>query len=273
MVRLSLVHGNTEESAFGYVAHGITLGTRRSDYRRGQEFGLLALALNEALNDLPFRGKVHELFGCFVNLWRRPLVECIESQRTAFLAGIEGGDFAYGTYGGFVETWYRFLTSQVLDGIEEESAPTVEFLRSIHNDSFVAAERLILNWAQALRGMTSSSDELDNEGFSEVHFLEHHREPAFFQVFYHIIKLHLYLTTCQYEKACASAAAGEKLVYSLSATIWPMLARFYGAIARAAVCGADPQSKHQEFGPDRAECLQAPASRCGGTRRVGTELS
>ncbi len=234
MVLLSLRHGNTEESAYGYVAHGITLGTRRGDYRRGQEFGLLALALNQALDDLPFRGKVQELFGCFVNLWRRPLLECIESQRAAFLAGIEGGDFVYGTYGGFVETWYRLLTCDVLARLERDSAPTLEFLRSIHNHSFVAAERLILNWALALRGLTNSAVGLDAEGLTERGFLEVHREPAFFQAFFHIIKLHLFVTMREYASACASADAGEALIASLTGTIWPMLLCFYGALARAA---------------------------------------
>lgn len=238
MVRLSLAHGNTEESAYGYVAHGFTLGDRRGDYERGQEFGLLALRLNDVLDDIAFRGKVHELFGCFVNLWRRPLVECIESQRTAFLAGIEGGDFAYGTYGGFVETWYRFLTNDTLDVLEAESAPTLDFLRAIHNEAFVSAERLILNWALALRGLTSAPEELNTEGFSEDEFLERHREPVFFQAFYHVIKLHLHLTLGQYDEASAAAQASEPLIHTLGGTIWPMLLRFYGAVARASLCGA-----------------------------------
>ena len=35
MVRLSLVHGNSEESAYGYVTHAITVGPVRGDYRDG----------------------------------------------------------------------------------------------------------------------------------------------------------------------------------------------------------------------------------------------
>ena len=35
MVRLSLQHGNVEESAYGYVTHAITVGPVRGDYRGG----------------------------------------------------------------------------------------------------------------------------------------------------------------------------------------------------------------------------------------------
>ena len=239
MVRLSLERGNTEESALGYVVHGFTLGTRRGDYKRGHEFGLLGLALNDALDDLRLRGKVQELFGCFVNQWRRPLIECIESQRTAFTAGIEGGDFAYGSYGGFVETWYAMLTRDRLPGLDEDYEPVMEFLRSIKNEAFVVAERLILNWGSALRGLTDSPTSLNGVGFSEREFLDGFGQAPFFRVFYDVIRLHLHLTVGEFEEAADAARAAEEVVHSVSGTIWPMLLRFYRAISILAPRSSD----------------------------------
>ncbi len=239
MVRLSLQHGNTEESALGYVLHGFTLGTRRGEYERGRQFGLLGLELNEALDDLRLRGKVHELFGCFVNQWRRPVAECIESQRTAFNAGLEGGDFAYGSYGGFVETWYAILSRQRLEGLEEDYEPVMDFLRAIKNESFVAAERLMLNWAQALMGRTPSPTSLDGAGFSEREFLAGFGQAPFFRVFYDVVKLHLHLTFGHLDSAIQAAGAAEESVHSVSGTIWPMLLRFYRAIAVTAARSQD----------------------------------
>lgn len=237
MVQLSLEHGNTEESALGYVVHGFTLGTRRGEYRAGNEFGRLGIQLNDRFGDIRLRGKVHELFGCFVKPWRSPLRDCIESQRTAFLAGTEGGDFAYGSYGGFVETWYAVLTCDRLEGLDEAYEPVMEFLRSIKNRSFEEAERLILNWASALGGRTQGPTSLVGAGFSEEDFLAGFGQAPFFRVFYDIVKLHLHLTLGETDEARRYAAGAGEVAHSVTGTIWQMLLRFYRTMAIAASTG------------------------------------
>jgi hypothetical protein len=57
MVRLSLAHGNTEDSAYGYVTHAITVGPIRRDYRAAYEWGRLALAVNERCHDAKGRAR------------------------------------------------------------------------------------------------------------------------------------------------------------------------------------------------------------------------
>ncbi len=53
MVRLSLVHGNVEESAYGYVTHAITVGPVRGDYQSAYEFGTSGPAGERALQRPP----------------------------------------------------------------------------------------------------------------------------------------------------------------------------------------------------------------------------
>src|ERR1043165_1050575 len=78
MVRLSLVHGNAEESAYGYATHAITVGPLRQDYQAAYEYGLLALAVNERFHDAKRRAKIYQQFQGHVCLWRRPLQVCID---------------------------------------------------------------------------------------------------------------------------------------------------------------------------------------------------
>jgi predicted ATPase len=77
MVRLSLVHGNTEDSAYGYVTHAITIGPMRGDYQAAYEWGELALKVNERFNDAKRRAKIHQQFHAHVKLWRMPFASCI----------------------------------------------------------------------------------------------------------------------------------------------------------------------------------------------------
>ncbi len=87
MVRLSLVHGNLEESAYGYVTHAITVGPVRGDYKSAYEFGRLALRVNERFNDRRRRAKIHQQFHAHVNLWRQPMPTCIPYAREACRSG------------------------------------------------------------------------------------------------------------------------------------------------------------------------------------------
>ena len=67
MVRLSLIHGNSEESAYGYATHAITVGPLREDYKAAYEFGSLALQVNERFNDSRRRAKICQQFQAHVN--------------------------------------------------------------------------------------------------------------------------------------------------------------------------------------------------------------
>ncbi len=92
MVELSLEHGNTEESAYGYITHAITLGAVLGDYAAAYEFGRLALEVNRRFDDIGGRAKVNHMFSCYIGFWRRPIAESFPYSREAYRAGLESGD-------------------------------------------------------------------------------------------------------------------------------------------------------------------------------------
>ena len=95
MVRLSLVYGNAEDSAYGYVTHAITVGPVRRQFEAAYEWGELALAVNERFGDVKRRAKIHQQIHAHVKLWRRPFAACIPHAREAARVGLEAGDFVY----------------------------------------------------------------------------------------------------------------------------------------------------------------------------------
>ncbi len=143
MVLLSLLHGNTETSAYAYVVHGVTVGAGLGDYRAGFEFGRLALAVNERFNDRALRAKVQHMFGCFLNLWREPLETCLLYSRDAYRSGLETGDFAYATYAIFSDTWHALACSTSLQELVDAYRPNLDFLHRIKNDSFADAQEAL----------------------------------------------------------------------------------------------------------------------------------
>jgi predicted ATPase len=265
MTRLSLVHGNTGESAYGYVTHAITVGSTRGDYRSGYEFGRLALAVNERLKDTALRAKVHQQFGAHVNLWCMPFHTCLPHAREAYRAGLENGDFAYATYGLFVETWYAFLTSDDLVAFQREYAANPERLKKIRMMIFIEMQQIILNWGLALQGLTRDPISLTDANFDQDAYLERHQDDRFFQAFLYVPLIQLAFTAERYADALATARQAGTIIACLDGTIWPVLLDVYTGLTLAALYGNAPETERPgliEELRSRADAVRVRADNC-----------
>jgi predicted ATPase/transcriptional regulator with GAF, ATPase, and Fis domain len=245
MVRLSLQHGNTEDSAYGYVTHAITVGTRQRDYVSAHAFGRLALAVNDRFADLKRRAKVHHMFSCFVNLWREPLATCMPHAKEAHRAGVDTGDFTYASYAIFHESWYALLSGMDLGRFEREYAASEAFLRRIRNDSFADAQQLILHWARALQGRTAHATSLSSDAFDEAEYERLYGHNPFFRVFQLVVRLHLAVVFGDVPRAREAATGARQVIPSLTGTIWTTLLDYGEGLTLALAL-------HDANGPDRA---------------------
>ena len=237
MVSLSIRHGNTEDSAYGYVTHAIAVGPTRGDYRSAYEWGTLALRVNERFDDQKLRAKVHQQFNAHVTLWRRPLATCAEHAREACRSGLQNGDFTYAGYGAFTESWPAFLTSRDLERFVRDLTPNLALLERIRTTGLAAAHRLMLSWARALQGCTDAPRSLSHAGFSEEAFVRDNGDNPFFMTVYHVAKLHLALHHEDPEGAARAAGAARRLDWGRG-TIWPVLLDVWEALATLAAGGA-----------------------------------
>jgi predicted ATPase/transcriptional regulator with GAF, ATPase, and Fis domain len=244
MVRLSLAHGNAEDSAYGYVTHAITVGPVRRDYAAAYEWGLLALAVNERFGDTKRRAKIHQQFQAHVNLWRRPFATCIPHAREARRSGLETGDFTYAGYGAVTESWSDLLVTRDLERFVADHTPTLALLEKIRMADFRAALTVVLNWARALQGRTSHPLSLSTDDFDEEAFVSTFQTAApFFLTFVYTAKLHLSLTYGAFGAAADFARRAREV--AVAGTIWPVLVSAWGGLAAAALCRRPaPEDRH-----------------------------
>ncbi|MEW6683352.1 MAG: sigma 54-interacting transcriptional regulator [Nitrospirota bacterium] len=234
MVRLSLLHGNLEESAYGYVTHAITVGPVCGDYESAYEFGRLALRVNERFNDSRRRAKIHQQFHAHVNLWRQPIQTCIPHAREACRSGLESGDFLYAAYGASTETWSAIVSTQDLAQFVRDYTPNLALIKKLKIVSFGDALMLMLSWVRALQGETRAPLSLSHEAFDENEYAETYRGNPFFTTFYAVAKLHLFYVFGEYGKALETARTARGIVYRLSGTIWPVMFDFWTGLTLAA---------------------------------------
>jgi PAS domain S-box-containing protein len=243
MVRLSLIHGSAEESAYGYVTHAITIGPRRGDYRQAYEFGCLALALNERFDDRKRRAKIQQQFHAHVNLWCRPMASCIPYAREACRNGLETGDFLYAVYGAATELWPAMLSTDDLAGFVEDLSPNLAVIEKLKAGAFADAVRLLLNWARALQGRTAGRLSLTDASLDEQEYVERYRDKPFFGTIHAVTRLQLCYLFQDFEAAAESARIAGETVHHLSGTIWPVEFEFWNGLTLAATHADTPEAR------------------------------
>jgi predicted ATPase/transcriptional regulator with GAF, ATPase, and Fis domain len=254
MVRLSLEHGNTEESAYGYVTHAITVGPVRADYQAAYEFGRLALQVNEQFNDQRHRAKIQQQFHAHVNLWRQPMHTCIPHAQEACRSGLESGDFLYAAYGASTEAWPAMIATQNLAQFVRDLTPNLLLIHKLKNTPFAEALHLLLNWARALQGATNAPLSLSTDDFDEQTYCETYRDNSFFTMLHAVTRLQLcYLLGAQRE-ALASAQQAREIAHHLSGTMWPVVFDFWHGLTLAANYEAATTTERADY---RAEIERA----------------
>jgi predicted ATPase/transcriptional regulator with GAF, ATPase, and Fis domain len=236
MVRLSLVYGHCEESAYGYVTHAITVGPVRGDYKSAYEFGKLALRVNERFQDSKRKAKIYQQFQAHVNLWRRPLQTCISYAQEARRTGLETGDFTYANYGAFTESWPALLSTNDLQQFVTDYSENLEFIKKLKFTNFADAQQLLLNWAGALVGERIQQGSLSTESFDELEYAHKYRGNPFFMNFYHLAKLQLGFHFGKYEEAVEHASNADWIVSPLVGTVWPAVWAFWRGLILAVTC-------------------------------------
>jgi predicted ATPase len=264
MVRLSIEHGNTEDSAYGYVTHAISVGPLRGEYEAAYEWGALALAVNERLADAKRRAKIHQQFGAHVALWRRPLITCVHHAQEACRTGLQTGDFTYAGYGAMSEAWPAFLISRDLDRFVHDYTPTLGLLQRIRTTGLADIHNVMLSRARALQGRTEGPLSLSHEGFQEEAFIRAHADNPFYMTIFQIAKLHLAVVFEDWDGALAAAREARRLSWG-QGTIWPVLLDFWGGLALASLLpegAAGAERPHWRDLLGARDALQVLADNC-----------
>ncbi|MEP6876005.1 MAG: AAA family ATPase, partial [Burkholderiales bacterium] len=234
LVRLSLEHGNVEESAYGYVTHAITVGAMRGEYAQAFEYGRLALAVNQRFDDTRRRAKIYQQFNAHVNFWCEPIDSCCAYAREACRSGLESGDFLYAAYGAGTEPWAAMAATQDLMQFERDYEPSVALIEKLKNTGFADSVRLLVNWSRALQGRTNAPLSFSDASLDEVAYLQTYRDQPFFMTIHAIARLQLCCLLGSRPEALAAARHAGNLVHNVPGTIWPLICDLWAALALAA---------------------------------------
>ncbi len=100
MVQLSIAHGNTGSSAFGYIVYSFAVMLHFEDIEEGYRVGQIGLALQDRFQDREAEAKVLDMWGGLMQHYKEHIRHCRETLIRGLLRGIDAGDFLWATYCG-----------------------------------------------------------------------------------------------------------------------------------------------------------------------------
>jgi PAS domain S-box-containing protein len=128
LVRLSVKHGVTGASAYGYVCFGLMLAGDFHRYVDGYRFAKLGRDLVEKHGFVTYTPKVY-VVSTLAAFWTQPLTYVLDLQRAAFRIAMEAGDLITACHGWLHALTTLHLQGESLDVFWREAETAVEFAR------------------------------------------------------------------------------------------------------------------------------------------------
>jgi serine/threonine protein kinase/predicted ATPase len=237
MVKLCLRHGNTVDSAIGYMVFGcIFLGGILGQYRRGYEFGRLALDLVERYENRPQKAEVNFVVGYFGTSWVRPAKEAEELWRTAHSSGLETGDLFHTGCASCATILGAYMRGEQLDEILEAANGYLEMLDRVGLREPAGAVRGVRQAIRNLRGETRGPGDFSDADFDETAYVETlgGYGSRHFAHYYFVVKMQAAYLWGDLETALETAEEARSYLKDSAGMLHSAEHRFYEALILAA---------------------------------------
>lgn len=273
MVRLTLDHGPSKDSPFGFGLLGLFLcaiGMYDAAYEQAQT----TLSLLDRFEDCPQRARATHLAVGFVLPWKQPLRDVIDRQMRVYYLGMESGDLEYACWGSGMASanalWAGMPLSQVRAKVDADVAACL----SCGQQTVLPVASLYQSGVIALCGDAPEPTRLVHAGFDGEAALPQYHAIGNRTAIAVARALHTMLRYLFGDDVGALHAAAEGLAHAdgVLATYVTVTTRYYGALAalnrcehvsteeRAELLAAVEQHK-AAFGPWIAACAANHAHR------------
>lgn len=165
MVRHTLEHGSSPLAAFAYGFYGVLLASRYGDIEQGYAFGRLSTRLLERRGMEPLQAKIINLFDVFVRHWKEPLRNSLEALPRGLQAGIDYGDFEYGSYNAIQHGKHQVICGCPLDETLEQQDAYMAVIERLKMGYHLDFARIWRQLAINLSGRADKAAVLAGDGY------------------------------------------------------------------------------------------------------------
>ena len=248
MVTLSLEHGNSDGSCYGYATFSLVAGPHFGNYKAGFGFGKLGYDLGEERGLYRYQAHTYLIFGGLITPWSRHVKTGRELVRRAFDVANRIGSLIYAAYCGNVLGTNFLAAGDPLAEAQREVETFLEFAATIQFGLVIDIITVQLGLIRTLRGLTSRFGAFDDELFDELRFERHLASDPVLALpacWYWIRKTQARFLAGDYPSAIEASLNAEPLLWTSPS--FPEVAEyhFYSALSRAASCDAATDDSQQ----------------------------
>jgi PAS domain S-box-containing protein len=268
MANLSLEHGNSDASSYGYAILGTALGVQFGDYKAAFRFGQLGFNLAAKRGLDRYKARIYLIFGHHIMPWTKPIRTSRGLLRRALDAAQEAGDLTYAAFGRTHLVTHLLASGDPLDQVQLEAEAGLDFARQARFGLVVDRITGQLQLIRTLRGLTPIFGRFDDAGFDEQRFEQHlAADPrlALAACWYWTRKLQARVLVGDHAAAIEAASQADGLLWTSPAFFERAEYHFYAALARAALCDIardEERMRHLEALAVHDRQLQAWAGNC-----------
>lgn len=234
-VKLALKHGISSESANAFLTYGLLLGGMMGDYSRANEFGKLALILDERYGKLSLRTRLLFVYALCIHSWNHHWSTLSEYLKRSIEAGCRSGDLIFLSLA--CALVHHFDPTMTLETGLKEGEKYLVFLDQVHYSGLEIQAKMFHQLRRCLMGRTNSRLSLSDAHFDEAACLKHlqETESTSFLGLFHILKLELAFTFGAYKEALELIPQCEKTLSALLGFPAVVEFHFYNFLTRAAI--------------------------------------
>lgn len=195
MTTLSLQHGNSDMSPFGYVGYGLIANGILKDAKTAHRFGQTAVQLCEQFDNSDVRGMTNFLFAADVHSWSCPIRNADVYYENAYKYGMEAGNWLTVGFMMMQSGSDRLTYGKNLNDLYQIAQTHADFLQRIKSfDNLDALTVGVLQPIRNLLGLTKTFFTFDDDTFSEAHYVQKYAHAPYQLAWLYSVKIrHAYL--------------------------------------------------------------------------------
>ena len=260
MVKVSLQHGLSGASAYGYATWGFLLSGAFHRYGDGYRFTKLACDLVEKHGFIAVKAKVY-IATAVVAGWAQPIADATDFARKGTRTAVETGDAVFACYSMFIHNALLLARNEPLDAVWRESELALDFARRAKYadvaDIIVSQQRFIAT----MQGRTATLSTFSDAHFDEAAFEAQITGSRSLMTicWYWIVKLKARFLSGNYTEALAAADNAKPVLAATVGQIQLLDYFYYTALTVSALyeaAGADEQQAWRELLREHREQLR-----------------
>ena len=237
MCQISLKHGVTAASAFGFATYGVIMIGVLNKIKTGYPYGKIGLELIKRFNAKEWVAQVYTPVYALINIWNDHIKNTLKPLLESYHIGLETGAIEFACINANIYCIHAYAIGKPLDVLEPEIADYSQIIRQYKQETNFMYNEVFRQSALNFMGKAEDYLKLNGDAFNEdtmiIEGIEQKNRTISFHIFFHRSILGNYFNEADF--AFENALKAEQLVDAVLAKIEVAIHAFHFGLAAANV--------------------------------------